>query len=103
MYKRQDLFHKHAEAVEVTVEKMVAAVKKACVGEDASQEIEETVESEFAADKIKSEIRELASQDLRFGIAADSDSFLHMVSRQDRIADYAQNSRTAFLPPTHGR
>jgi len=95
-----DLFHKHAEAVEVTVEKMVAAVKKACAGEDASQEIEETVESEFAADKIKAEIRELASQDLRFGIAADSDSFLHMVSRQDRIADYAQNvaEQLSFRP-----
>ena len=95
-----DLFHKHAEAVEVTVEKMVAAVKKACAGEDASQEIEETVESEFAADKIKTEIRELASQDLRFGIAADSDSFLHMVSRQDRIADYAQNvaEQLSFRP-----
>ena len=95
-----DLFHKHAEAVEVTVEKMVAAVKKACAGEDASQEIKETVESEFAADKIKAEIRELASQDLRFGIAADSDSFLHMVSRQDRIADYAQNvaEQLSFRP-----
>ena len=95
-----DLFHKHAEAVEVTVEKMVAAVKKACAGEDASQEIEETVEAEHSADKIKSEIRELASQDLRFGIAADSDSFLHMVSRQDRIADYAQNvaEQLSFRP-----
>jgi len=95
-----DLFHKHAEAVEVTVEKMVAAVKKACAGEDASQEIKETVEAEHSADKIKSEIRELASQDLRFGIAADSDSFLHMVSRQDRIADYAQNvaEQLSFRP-----
>ena len=95
-----DLFHKHAEAVEVTVEKMVGAVKKACAGEDASQEIEETVEAEHSADKIKSEIRELASQDLRFGIAADSDSFLHMVSRQDRIADYAQNvaEQLSFRP-----
>ena len=95
-----DMFHKHAEAVEVTVEKMVAAVKKACAGEDASQEIEETVEAEHSADKIKSEIRELASQDLRFGIAADSDSFLHMVSRQDRIADYAQNvaEQLSFRP-----
>ena len=95
-----DLFHRHAEAVEVTVEKMVTAVKKACAGEDASQEIEETVEAEFAADKIKAEIRELASQDLRFGIAADSDSFLHMVSRQDRIADYAQNvaEQLSFRP-----
>ena len=95
-----DLFHKHAEAVEVTVEKMVTAVKKACAGEDASQELEETVEAEHSADKIKSKIRELASQDLRFGIAADSDSFLHMVSRQDRIADYAQNvaEQLSFRP-----
>ena len=95
-----DMFHHHAEVVEETVEKMVIAVEKACAGEDASEEIEATIESEFAADKVKANIRDTVREDLRFGIAADSKSFLHMVSRQDRIADYAQNvaEQLSFRP-----
>ena len=95
-----DMFHHHAEVVEETVEKMVIAVEKACAGEDASEEIEATIESEFAADKVKANIRDTVREDLRFGIASDSKSFLHMVSRQDRIADYAQNvaEQLSFRP-----
>ncbi len=95
-----DLFHHHAELVDATVQKMVLAVEKACSGENASQEIEATIESEYEADKAKSNIREVSRKDLRFGIAADSKSFLHMVSRQDRIADYAQNvaEQLSFRP-----
>ena len=95
-----DMFHHHAEVVEATVEKMVLAVEKACAGEDASEEIEATIESEFEADKVKASIRDTVREDLRFGIAADSKSFLHMVSRQDRIADYAQNvaEQLSFRP-----
>ncbi len=95
-----DMFHNHAEVVETTVEKMVIAVEKACIGEDASEEIQATIESEFEADKVKASIRDAVRDDLRFGIASDSKSFLHMVSRQDRIADYAQNvaEQLSFRP-----
>ena len=95
-----EMFHHHAELVENTVEKMVEAIEKVCEGQDASEEIESTIQSEFEADHVKTDIRNRMTNDLRFGIAADADSFLHMLSRQDRIADYAQNvaEQLSFRP-----
>jgi len=85
-----ELFHKHAEAVEVTVNHMLKAVNKAASGKDAKTEIKATVESELVADNLKSALREkVGSREWKLLIG--SEAFLHMLTRQDRIADYAQN------------
>ncbi len=95
-----ELFHAHAQAVEKTVEHMLDAVNIACDGEDASEAIQSTIESELAADNVKTEVRRLALNDMRIGVQLSLDDFLYMVTRQDRIADYAQNvaEQLAFRP-----
>jgi PiT family inorganic phosphate transporter len=85
-----ELFHTHAEAVENTVNHMLSAVKKATDGEDASEEINATIEAELKADDIKNALREKVSSK-GWKLLIDSDEFLYMLGRQDRIADYAQN------------
>jgi len=85
-----ELFHTHAEAVEETVDHMLTAVKKSVAGEDASEEINATIESELRADDIKNALREKVSSK-GWKLLIDSDEFLYMLGRQDRIADYAQN------------
>lgn len=84
-----ELFHTHAQAVEETVENMLEAVNISCDGGDASDAIQSTIDAELKADNIKNELRVLIKNDLR--ILVGSDDFLHMLTRQDRIADYAQN------------
>ncbi len=84
-------FHEHAQTVEVTVNHMLKAVNDACDGNDPSQAIKATIEAELEADNVKAELRKMVSDDMRFGVQVGMDDFLHMVSRQDRIADYAQN------------
>ena len=84
-----EMFHQHAEAVEKTVGQMVKAVNKAASGEDATEDIKATIEYELEADHIKNEIRNKVAG--RIKIVFGTDNFLHMLSRQDRIADYAQN------------
>jgi PiT family inorganic phosphate transporter len=84
-------FHEHAQAVEITVNHMLEAVNTACDGEDASEAIEATIKAELDADNIKSDLRKMVNEDMRFGIQVSLDDFLYMVTRQDRIADYAQN------------
>ena len=84
-------FHEHAQAVEVTANHMLTAVNMACDGEDASEAIQATIDSELAADNLKTGLRELLGEDMRLGYQVGIDRFLHMVSLQDRIADYAQN------------
>lgn len=95
-----ELFHEHARAVEETVEYMLEAVNVACNGEDATDAIEMTIKTELKADYVKAEVRRLAMNDRRFGVHVSIDDFLYMVSRQDRIADYAQNvaEQLAFRP-----
>ena len=95
-----ELFHEHARAVEETVEYMLEAVNAACDGEDATEAIEMTIKTELKADYVKAELRRLAMNDRRFGVHVSIDDFLYMVSRQDRIADYAQNvaEQLAFRP-----
>jgi len=85
-----ELFHTHAEAVEETVNHMLSAVRKSANGEDASEEIKATIESELKADNIKNSLREKVSSK-GWRLLIDSDEFLYMLGRQDRIADYAQN------------
>jgi predicted phosphate transport protein (TIGR00153 family) len=85
-----ELFHEHAEAVEVTVGHMLSAVNKAADGKDASKEIKATIDAELDADNVKAELRSrMAEQEFRLMVSMDD--FLHMLTRQDRIADYAQN------------
>ena len=85
-----ELFHKHAEAVEVTVNHMLEAVNRAASGKDAAAEIKATVEAELAADNLKTALREKVGT-REWKLLIGSEAFLHMLTRQDRIADYAQN------------
>jgi PiT family inorganic phosphate transporter len=82
-------FHEHAKAVQKTVECMNEAINAAAKGEDPAKFIKETISSELEADIIKSKIQGEIGTGVRFAIGRDT--FLHMLSRQDRIADYAQN------------
>ena len=85
-----EIFREHAESVETTVDKMLEAVDKSVKGEDSSEEITKTIEAELDADNIKAELREkMENHNLRLMVSLED--FLHMLSRQDRIADYAQN------------
>jgi len=95
-----EVFHSHAQVVEKTVNHMLDAVNKACDGEDPSEDIQATIDSELDADNIKAGLRELLKEDMRIGLQVKSDDFLHMLTRQDRIADYAQNvaEQLAFRP-----
>ena len=82
-------YYKHAECVFKTVENMNNCVKAACKGEEIKDLIKATSKSELKADKIKSEIRDVLRGSVR--LAIDKPVFLELVSRQDRIADYAEN------------
>ncbi len=86
-----DKFHEHAQAVEVTANHMLTAVNAVCDGEDASEAIQATIDAELEADNPKTELREMLREDMRLGYHVGIDHFLHMLTRQDRIADYAQN------------
>ncbi|HJM55177.1 MAG TPA: DUF47 family protein [Poseidonia sp.] len=84
-----DMFYGHAKAVEKTVEHMLVAVTAAAKGKEADEYISATIAAELDADHIKTDLRNHLGTGVR--IAIGKDTFLHMLSRQDRIADYAQN------------
>ena len=69
---------------------MLEAVNAAAAGNDASDKIKETIEAELTADKLKNDLRTRMTEH-EFRLMVSMDEFLHMLSRQDRIADYAQN------------
>jgi PiT family inorganic phosphate transporter len=94
-----ELFHTHAEAVEKTVIHMLEAVNVAAEGNDPSKEIEETVSAELRADNIKSALRKKIGIG-QWSLILRSEDFLGMISKQDRIADYAQNvaEQLSFRP-----
>jgi hypothetical protein len=85
-----ELFHSHALIVEETVEHMLTAVEKATNGEDPSEEIKATIESELRADELKNSLRTKIGGS-EWKLLIDSGEFIYMLGRQDRIADYAQN------------
>ena len=85
-----ELFHSHAVIVEETVEHMLDAVSKATKGDDPSEEIEATIASELKADELKYVLRERVGSS-KWKLLINSDEFIYMLGRQDRIADYAQN------------
>ncbi|HIC61461.1 MAG TPA: DUF47 family protein, partial [Marine Group III euryarchaeote] len=82
-------YYKHAERVFETVERMNDCVKAACEGTNIKEHIKATSKSELKADKIKNKIRDMLRGSVR--LAVDKSVFLELVSRQDRIADYAEN------------
>ena len=84
-----ELFHQHAQAVEHTVDCMLEAVRAASAGDDPTEHIAATVAAELEADGFKSQLRKEVGSGVRLAIGRET--FLHMVARQDRIADYAQN------------
>ena len=92
------VFHEHAIAVETTVNHMLQAVNDAVAGNDPAASIKATQEAELAADGIKAEIRDMLGAGVR--LAVNKTAFLHMLARQDRIADYAQNvaEQLSFRP-----
>ena len=94
-----ELFHTHAEAVEKTVFHMLEAVNVAAEGNDPTKEIEQTVSAELRADNIKSALRKKIGVG-QWSLILRSEDFLGMISKQDRIADYAQNvaEQLSFRP-----
>ena len=85
-----ELFHAHAVAVEETVGHMLSAVNAAADGEDPEDHITSTVEAELRADEVKNDIRKRLGSG-QISVLQGKDELFRMVSRQDRIADYAQN------------
>ena len=85
-----ELFHAHALAVEETVGHMLSAVNAAADGDDAEGHIKSTVEAELKADEVKNDIRKRLGSG-QISVLQGKEKLLQMVSRQDRIADYAQN------------
>ena len=92
------VFHEHAIAVETTVNHMIQAINDAVSGNDPAAAIKATQEAELAADEIKADIRDMLGTGVR--LAVNKTAFLHMLARQDRIADYAQNvaEQLSFRP-----
>ena len=82
-------YYKHAQMVFETVENMNVCVEAACAGSEVKAHIKATSKSELKADKIKNKIRDMLRGSVR--LAIDKPIFLELVSRQDRIADYAEN------------
>ena len=94
-----ELFHTHAEAVEETVNHMLTAVNIAADGGDPSEAIEATISAELRADNVKNDLRRRVGSG-KWNLLMRSDDFYHMLARQDRIADYAQNvaEQLSFRP-----
>ncbi len=94
-----ELFHTHAVAVEDTVNHMLEAVNNAADGKDPSEAIEATISAELNADNVKNDLRRRVGSG-KWNLLMRSDDFYHMLARQDRIADYAQNvaEQLSFRP-----
>ena len=95
-----EIFREHASVVTATVEHMLEAVDMAIEGDDGlSDAVKATSESEHAADQLKASLREaLSTPSVR--LIASTEEKLHMITRQDRIADYAENvaEQLSFRP-----
>ena len=94
-----ELFHTHAVAVEDTVNHMLEAVNNAADGKDPSEAIEATISAELNADNVKNDLRRRVGSG-KWNLLMRSDDFYHMLARQDRVADYAQNvaEQLSFRP-----
>jgi predicted phosphate transport protein (TIGR00153 family) len=78
---------------------MLTAVNAAADGKNPEKEIEATVESELRADNIKNDLRKAIGSG-QWSLLLRSEDFMEMLSKQDRIADYAQNvaEQLSFRP-----
>ena len=94
-----EVFHAHAQAVEDTVNHMLTAVNMAADGEDPKEAIKATIAAELKADNVKNDLRRRVGSG-KWNLLMRSDDFYHMLARQDRIADYAQNvaEQLSFRP-----
>ncbi|MGB0489357.1 MAG: DUF47 family protein [Candidatus Poseidoniaceae archaeon] len=86
-----EIFREHATAVTTTVDRMLEAVDLAIEGDEKLNEaVKATSEAEHKADQLKATLREaLSTPSVR--LIASTEEKLHMITRQDRIADYAEN------------
>ncbi|MGB2507070.1 MAG: DUF47 family protein [Candidatus Poseidoniaceae archaeon] len=86
-----EIFREHATAVTTTVDRMLEAVDLAIEGDEKLDEaVKATSEAEHKADQLKATLREaLSTPSVR--LIASTEEKLHMITRQDRIADYAEN------------
>ena len=95
-----EIFREHATAVTTTVDCMLEAVDFAIKGDEKLDEaVKATSEAEHKADKLKATLREaLSTPSVR--LIASTEEKLHMITRQDRIADYAENvaEQLSFRP-----
>ncbi len=95
-----EIFREHATAVTTTVDRMLEAVDLAIEGDEKLNEaVKATSEAEHKADRLKATLREaLSTPSVR--LIASTEEKLHMITRQDRIADYAENvaEQLSFRP-----
>ncbi len=95
-----EIFREHATAVTATVDCMLEAVDLAIDGDEKLDEaVKATSEAEHKADQLKATLREaLSTPSVR--LIASTEEKLHMITRQDRIADYAENvaEQLSFRP-----
>ena len=84
-----ETYYRHAAKALETVGHMERCVTVACEDGDASEAIEATSKAELEADELKNELRGVMRGSVRLAISKEI--FLEMISRQDRIADYAEN------------
>ena len=95
-----EIFREHATAVTTTVDCMLEAVDFAIEGDEKLDEaVKATSEAEHKADQLKATLREaLSTPSIR--LIASTEEKLHMITRQDRIADYAENvaEQLSFRP-----
>ncbi len=95
-----EIFREHATAVTTTVDRMLEAVDLAIEGDEKLDEaVKATSEAEHKADRLKATLREaLSTPSVR--LIASTEEKLHMITRQDRIADYAENvaEQLSFRP-----
>ena len=95
-----EIFREHATAVTTTVDCMLEAVDLAIEGdENLDEAVKATSEAEHKADRLKATLREaLSTPSVR--LIASTEEKLHMITRQDRIADYAENvaEQLSFRP-----
>ncbi len=84
-----ETYYRHAAKALETVEHMKRCVTVACEGGDTAEAITATSNAELEADELKTELRGVMRGSIRLAISKEV--FLDMISRQDRIADYAEN------------
>ena len=84
-----ETYYRHAAKALETVGHMERCVAIACDDGDTAEAIAATSNAELEADGLKNELRGVMRGSIRLAISKEV--FLDMITRQDRIADYAEN------------